>query len=253
MTETLKERKRKEREKKIQEARKRQRVRIALFFAGLFLVALVIFFFLSSEVFKVKQVAVSKTSHASLVRIEKAKKMLIGKNIFRAPVTDVRELLLKDTWIKSAEITRRYPDRIDINIVERKPLAQVSEDGIFYLVSVDGMILEKRLESSDLIEIADLPLKKLKVGSYLKSSEFKEAMKVYKSLDSDLKKQVLVISAPSEDKLIFYIGGTEVIYGQAEYMDKKNQIIKEILRKEGKKAISIDIRVPDNPIVKEQP
>lgn len=253
MTETLKERKRKEREKKIREARKKQRIRIALFFACLFLIFIIVFFFLNSEIFKVKKVSVSKTSYASLARIKKVEKLLMGKNIFRAPVTTAEKTLLKDIWIKSVEVKRIYPDRIDITIVERKPLAQVSKDGFFYLISIDGMVLEKRPESSDLIEIADLPLKKIKVGSFLKSNEFKEAMKVYESLDSDLKKQVLVISAPSEDKLIFYIEGIEVIYGQAEYMEKKNQILMEILKREGKKAISIDIRVPDNPIVRSQP
>lgn len=253
MSETFKERKRKEREKKLQEARKKQRRKmlIASFIIILFLT--LILFFLNSSYFEVKKVEVSKTKNISPEIIEKSKSLLIGKNIFRAPIGKARQVLSSDIWVNKVEISRDYPDKLIVSIGERKPVAQVSKEGIFYVVADDGMVLKRSVESEGLIEIADLPLKNIQVGAFLKSKEFEEAMKVYRHLDPDIKKKVMVISASSKDRLIFYIDGIEVIYGDTAYLEEKNKILKEILKREGKKVISIDLRVPDTPVVKTQP
>lgn len=253
MSETLKEIKRREREKKLLEARKRQRKKLLIFFAAFLAFASVLVFFLNSDYFRVRNVTTTKTAHINKAKVEKAISLLKGKNIFRAPVSEAKEVIISDPWAKEVTIKRRLPDRMEIRIVERRPVAQISKDGFYYLISEDGMVLERSIEQKDLIEIADLPVKSVKAGSRLRSREFQEAMKVYRSLDSDIKRQVLVISAPSTDRLIFYIGGIEVVYGQATYLAEKNLILREILKREGKKAISIDLRVPDNPVVKTEP
>lgn len=178
-------------------------------------------FFLSSDYFKIKEVRMAKTEHVKEEIKQKTESLLLGKNIFRAPISRAKEVMLSDPWVREVRIKRDFPDRIEVEVVERKPVAQISKDSFYYLISDDGMVLEKSLEQKELIEIADLPLKTVKTGSRLNSREFLEAMKVYRSLDRDIKKQVLVISAPSADRLIFYIGGIEVVYGQATYLPEK--------------------------------
>lgn len=253
MGETLKERKRKEREQKIKEVRKRQKRRLIIFSIATVLALAFVVFFLNSPYFKVKSVEIKGIKNADTRRVNEVRKILMGKNIIRAPLSRAKNLLLNDSWIRKVEFDRDFPNKITVKVSERKPVAQISKDGFFYLVSEDGMVLEKQVEPGELIEIADIPLKSIKVGSIIRSKEFSEAMEVYNSFDGELKKKVLVISATSVDKLIFYISGTEVIYGNAEYTEEKNKILKEILKKEGKKAISIDLRIPDNPVVKTQP
>lgn len=253
MPETLVEIKRREREKKLREARKRQKRTMAAAVAVFILFILLAVFFLSSDYFKIKTVNFSKTVHVSSKTLAEAEKILRGKNIFRAPVKKAAEVLLRDPWVKEANIKRKLPDKIEVVIAERKPAAQIAFEGFYYLVSDDGMVLERRHSPEDIVQIADLPVKTVKVGRALKIAEFESAMKVYKGLDSELRQKVLVISAPSADRIIFYLGGIEVIFGQAEYLDEKIKILKEILKREGDKAISIDLRVPDNPIVKVKP
>lgn len=252
MSETLKEIKRREREKKLQEARKRQRKKLLIFLAGFFATALLLAFFLSSDYFKIKEVRMAKTEHVKEEIKQKTESLLLGKNIFRAPISRAKEVMLSDPWVREVRIKRDFPDRIEVEVVERKPVAQISKDSFYYLISDDGMVLEKSLEQKELIEIADLPLKTVKTGSRLNSREFLEAMKVYRSLDRDIKAGAGDFCS-SADRLIFYIGGIEVVYGQATYLPEKNLILKEILKREGKKAISIDLRVPDNPVVKTEP
>jgi cell division protein FtsQ len=253
VNETLAEIKRRERQKKIEQARRKQRIRLA--FAGLtiLVIFLILIFFLNSDYFKIKIVNFNQTLHVSQKKIDAVSSHLKGKNLFRAPFGKVRELLLSDPWVKEVQIKRKFPDEVQIKIVERKPVAQVALDGFYYLIAEDGMVLEKKANPEDLIQIADLPVKKLTPGKILKSQPFESAMKVYRSLSADLKKKVLVISAPSSDKIIFYLGGVEVIFGQPEYLEEKLMILKEILKREGSKAISVDLRVPDNPVVKTQP
>ncbi len=253
MSETLVERKKRERLEKIRAARKRQQIRLLISGGFIVLVLSLVFMLLNSSAFAIKEVEISKPEHVSQKEVEEAKKKLLGKNIFRAPVSDVREVFSQNPWVKEVSFKKRYPDRISVYIEERVPVGQIFFNSNYFLVSTDGMVLDSSQEPYEIIQISDLPLKNLKTGSVVKSAEFDEAMKVYKELPEDLKKKIFVISAASQDRLIFYIEGTEIIYGSAEFLAEKNQIIKEILSREGTRAISIDIRVPENPIVKTQP
>jgi len=253
VAETLVEIKKREREKKLQEARKRQKRTMILLVAVFILFTLLLVFFLNSDHFKVKTIAFNRTVHVSGKALSKAEKLLQGKNIFRAPVKKTVEVLLSDPWVKEVNIKRKLPDRIEVTVIERKPVAQIAFEEYYYLISDDGMVLERRQSPEDIVQIADLPVKSIETGKVLKSTVFGSAMKVYKGLDRDLRQKVLVISAPSADKIIFYLGGVEIIFGQPDYLDEKIRILKEILKREGDNAISIDLRVPDNPIVKVKP
>lgn len=253
MAETYAERKRRERLEKLKEVRRRQTIRFAIFVFSIFAILLGVFFLMNSPYFRVKEVKINMTSHLTEVEAKRVEQLLLGKNIFFAPINNAREILLKNPWIKNVVFKKDYPSKISVLPSERKPIAQIAVDSSYYLISEDGMILEERTEPASLVQIADLPVKNLKIGKVLKTKELKDAVKVYESLPQSIKKKVLIISAASSDKLIFYIEGVEVIYGTPEYFEEKNQILLEVLKREGKKAIYIDLRVPDSPVVKTKP
>lgn len=253
MAETFAERKRRERLEKIKEARKRQTRRLIIAGIAAAVVIALVIFLLNSPYLKIKEVRVTKTAHLSEGEIRKVEKMLSGKNIVFAPVGDARDSLLKNPWLKEVAFHKRYPSKIEVVVKERVPVAQIAYQGKFYLVSEDGMVLDTLFEPADIIQIADLEVKDVKPGKVIKSKPFNDAISVYRSLPADLKKKVLVISAPVSEKIIFYIGGIEVVYGAPDYADEKNQILQEILKREGSKAIYIDLRVPNSPVVKTKP
>jgi cell division protein FtsQ len=73
------------------------------------------------------------------------------------PLVDLaatRQRLLRFGWIKDARVSRRLPDTLVVDIVERVPTAIWQHDGQLSLVDAEGAILERvRVES-----MPDLPL-----------------------------------------------------------------------------------------------
>lgn len=253
MSETLAERKRRERQEKLKRIRRRQRQQFIAFVTVFILVIGAAIYFFNSDYFKVKRVNIYGARHISKGNIDKARGMFIGKNIFRIPIRDVKGIFLSSPWVKDVKIYRDWPDSVNVKVIERKPIASITDGIQYFLVSDDGVVLEVTDTAPDLIQIADLPVKKLRPGEKVKTDEFTEAMKIFVNLPPFLKKKVSIISAPSVERIILYMGGVEVLYGMAEHFEEKNAVLEQILRKEGKSAISIDIRVPTNPVVKTQP
>ena len=66
----------------------------------------------------------------------------------------VRQKLLAYGWVADAQVSRRLPDKLIVNIVERKPAAIWQDHGVLTLIDGDGVLLEP--VSAD--AMPDLPL-----------------------------------------------------------------------------------------------
>ncbi len=73
---------------------------------------------------------------------------LIGRNFVSYNLDDYRQALLNNPWVKNAEVSRRWPDEIDIMIEERRPIAIWND---LYLIESDGAIFEPDLMPSDIV------------------------------------------------------------------------------------------------------
>lgn len=74
-----------------------------------------------------------------------------GRSIYLLPVTERRRALMAIDWVRDASVSRRWPNRVDVTIVERAPVAfamlpqsRDSSGTVLYdpaLVDADGVIL----------------------------------------------------------------------------------------------------------------
>jgi cell division protein FtsQ len=69
-------------------------------------------------------------------------------------VSDIRNRLLKFGWVKDARVSRRFPDTLVIDIVERTPTALWQDDDRLTLIDAEGVVLD-RVQVS---QMPDLPL-----------------------------------------------------------------------------------------------
>ncbi|QNN64444.1 FtsQ-type POTRA domain-containing protein [Sphingomonas rhizophila] len=69
-------------------------------------------------------------------------------------VADIRQRLLGFGWVKDARVTRRYPDTLVVDIVERKPAALWQDEQRLNLVDAEGVVLDRVPVS----QMPDLPL-----------------------------------------------------------------------------------------------
>lgn len=69
-------------------------------------------------------------------------------------VTAIRDRLLEYGWVKDARVSRRFPDTLVIDIVERQPAALWQDEDRLTLIDADGVVLDRVPVS----QMPDLPL-----------------------------------------------------------------------------------------------
>ncbi len=78
----------------------------------------------------------------------------VDRSMLSLDLPKVRGEMLKLGWVKDARISRRLPDTLVVDIVERDPVAVWQHDGQLHLIDVQGVVLQS--VSTD--AMPDLPL-----------------------------------------------------------------------------------------------
>jgi cell division protein FtsQ len=78
----------------------------------------------------------------------------VDRSMLSLDLPKVRDEMLKLGWVKDARISRRLPDTLVVDIVERDPVAVWQHDGQLHLIDVQGVVLQS--VATD--EMPDLPL-----------------------------------------------------------------------------------------------
>ena len=69
-------------------------------------------------------------------------------------VADIRKRLLEFGWVKDARVSRRFPDTLVIDIVERRPTALWQDEDRLTLIDAEGVVLDR----VPVAQMPDLPL-----------------------------------------------------------------------------------------------
>ena len=78
----------------------------------------------------------------------------VSRSMLSLDLPRVRADMLKLGWVKDARISRRLPDRLVVDIVERDPVAVWQHDGQLQLIDVAGVVLQSVSPGA----MPDLPL-----------------------------------------------------------------------------------------------
>lgn len=94
---------------------------------------------------------------------------LAGRSLVELPAARAEQRLEAHPWVRSVTVRKRLPNRLEIDIEERRPAALLNRDGELYYVDLDGIAFapfDPSMESSDL----------LLVSGSSRSPELREAM-----------------------------------------------------------------------------
>ena len=78
----------------------------------------------------------------------------VDRSMLSLDLPKVRDEMLKLGWVKDARISRRLPDTLVVDIVERDPVAVWQHDGQLHLIDVQGVVLQSVATDA----MPDLPL-----------------------------------------------------------------------------------------------
>ena len=218
-------------------------------FAILSLVALFLFL-RQAEAFKIHDIVVTgNLHHVSLDDVLSLSQIQKGQGIFSANLSDVQKNIMHHSWIESAQVRRDFPDKIQINIVERKPSAiLIAQD--LYLVDDVGSIFKKMEVSDD----HDLPVmtgfdfEGLKKYPHIMRERVGACFKTLQLLVSQRFYQTQPISEINCDETLGYTvfagdKGLEIFYGKGDVKPKQAKLEKFKLSKQydEKKFMRLDL------------
>jgi len=162
----------------------------------------------------------------------------------------IAERLLADPWISEARLDRRFPSTLDIEIVERVPVATIDAGGTrIWLVDGSGVWLAKRSaeDTPALPVVRDIDELAPQAGARSDSPQLQNALAVLTGLSPELRAKVRTVSAPSIDRTALILPrGVQVIVGSAEDIKKKDAVARAILA-ENKNVVSVNVRVVNRP------
>jgi cell division protein FtsQ len=105
-------------------------------------------------------------------------------NLFRLSLDDARHEVESIPWVESASLRRVFPNRLQVDVVERKPVAYVNTGNGLKLVDAEGILLEKPLDAS-----FDFPVV-TGIDSSMSAADRKTRLALFDQFEQELKSRV---------------------------------------------------------------
>lgn len=229
---------------------------IVVFFAG---AVWGINYFYNSNYFKISEINIEGNIHYDDGYIGDLLESLKGSNIFEIDKKEVEDSITDNmVWIKSVELKKIFPDRINIFLEERKPYLIINHKNNYYLLDREAVVLERistgQLDGhKDLLIVAGAIEYDLDPGDVIAKKNILSCADIYRAFDDGLKN--IIKEAGIEDNIygdIFFRthDGLKIIFGDSNEIMKKVEVLK-LLLKEETNYIIINLKSPDNPVVKQ--
>lgn len=179
-----------------------------------------------------------------------------GINLFRLSLEAKRKQVESIPWIRSASVTRVFPHRLLVHVVERAPVAYVNMAGRVTLVDGDGMVLEKPESASfDFPVITGLDAARSPDESRARLALYQEFMR---DLGEEIPRSGWLVSevdlADPEDLRALLVQGRETLqvhFGHKDFLARFRSFLVLLpeMRQSKAKLDSVDLRYRNQIVV----
>jgi cell division protein FtsQ len=213
-----------------------------------------------SPVLSVRRVRLFGAKHTQNVDVIEAAGLDRSDNLLLVSTDDIETAAETLPWVERAEVRRVLPGTLRVKVVERKPAMALALGAgsrkSRWLLDRDGRILARSRRHRRLPVLAGMTVEGLEPGSLVGSDAARAALRAYASMPTGLRRKVVAIFAPTQERLTFTMRDrTLVRFGAAENLEAKNSVLRSVLaklRSQGRAAAYIDVRVPASPAVSQQ-
>jgi cell division protein FtsQ len=132
-----------ERRRSVSRQRGRRRGSLVCVFALVLAIVALFVWLRSSDVFAVRRVVATTTEHVTAEDISRVTSDARGASLLQLSTETIERNLMALPYVCSAEVHRRFPDTLDVRLVEYEPVARLQDrSGGVWLVAEDGRVLE---------------------------------------------------------------------------------------------------------------
>lgn len=152
---------------KVRKKKKRKKKHYLLKFIILVAFFTGMYFFFTSSLFDIQKITVENNSHYTQEQIISLAGAKTGENLFETSLSEMKEKLLADPYIKNVKLKRRLPAEIKIIVAERKEDAAVPYGNKYIIIDNEGMVLRQADQEPALTLMLGMTIKNMKPGTPL--------------------------------------------------------------------------------------
>lgn len=199
---------------------------------GGLVVALVLLMVALSPIFVLKTVEIKGNYQIPDSEILRISGVTMGENMFQLETDDIKRTLMKDVRLEQAIVKRVYPSRLEIQIIERRPLAIVQYEYGFLELSRGGTVLGvyKTIRNMSVPIITGLQVPDLFVGDTLQDEQADTVLKYLEKLDDSTIKSISEINISDPYNVVVYVSkSVQIKMGKLSSLEGKNDITESVV------------------------
>ena len=194
-----------------------------------------IWLFLFSTVLAVKQVDVEGAEKLTPAEVRAVAGLDQGEPLARVDLDDVRTRVQALALVRSAAVSRQWPDTVVIEVEERVAIATVEIGGQLRGLDLDGVVFDDYAKPP-----AGLP--RVETSADAGREALREAAAVVSALPQDLAGMVDHVKVATVDQISLVLRDERVVvWGSADESDVKAQVLSGLLKTPGS---TYDVSVP---------
>ncbi len=191
-----------------------------------------------SDTLSVQGVEVTGTQTLSDERVREVADVPTGGPLATVDLDRIAYRVKSLAVVKSAEVTRKWPHDVLIDIVERQPVAVVDIAGQLHSLDADGVVFGTYKRAPQ-----GLPRVRADIG--VDADALAEGAAVVSALPDEIATKVDYAEVLSVDRIILrFHDGREVVWGSADDSEQKAEVLAAMLRHD---ARVYDVSVPSRP------
>jgi len=225
----------------------------------LFLLLILAFVVVHSPLFNVKEVTVTGNKVVLAGEIKALSGIILDTNIFEIDPGRAARAVEIHPLIKKAKVIRHLPNRIGIEVEERKPWALVLAGEEFWVIDDCGVCID-RAESiisstGPVITLEEVP-KEIRIGQQFDPEAIQSVRSIVKGLTDIQMTQISEFHCGKDNQVrIYTIRGTEIRFGDTQRLAEKIKMIDQVLEMEqelrpGQALAYVDLRFKGQPVVR---
>ena len=223
----------------------RARSRKQLVFGALLLTGLVLVVIAKSGLFDVRAIGVSGASRVDADVVRRAAQLHGQPSMFTLDAESVAARVRELPWVKSASVERRWPNRVEIRVVEYTPAAVAVAGNEVALVASNNRVLARAalvpLGMPQITGITKLP----NDGAQLLPANVAEVARL---LPAPLRSALVSIDVADPSGVVVKLVDIDIRLGRLVDIDRKLRTAEAVLERGDSCREYIDVSVPSAPV-----
>lgn len=218
--------------------RRRQARRIAIALAALAVLATLTWLLFGSAVFAIKEVRVEGQQILTADQIVQHAQVPMGAPLARAPLKAVAGRVEQLPAVADAKATRKWPNTVHIQVVERAVRFQIQDAGGFHWVDDEGRVFNVSPDAQPVPLVS---------ADQADDKTLRGVAALLNALPAEVQAQIASVDATKTNRITVNLSdGRQVVWGNVNAPAEKATVLVAILNQPGQ---VYDVSVPSHPAI----